>query len=83
MQITIELPPDLEQDLIHQAAQSNLPLQALVLQALRQVTQSSSGISQWSDVIIAYEGIPDFLGIGVHKGGTSWLAKQLQTHPEI
>ena len=60
MQITIELPPDLEQNLIHQAAQSNIPLQTLVLQTLRQVTQSPSEISQWSDVILAYEGTPDF-----------------------
>jgi hypothetical protein len=37
MQITIDLPPDLEQDLIRQAAQSNVPLQTLVLQALRQL----------------------------------------------
>jgi hypothetical protein len=62
MQITIELPPDLEQDLRYQAAQSNIPLQALVLQALRQLTQSTSDsdASQWSDVILDYEGIPDF-----------------------
>jgi hypothetical protein len=31
MQITINLPPDLEQDLIRQAAQSNVPLQTLIL----------------------------------------------------
>ena len=60
MQITIELPPDLEQDLIHQAAQSNIPLQTLVLQALRQLTQSPSEISQWSEIILSYEGSPDF-----------------------
>ncbi|AFZ49075.1 hypothetical protein [Dactylococcopsis salina] len=62
MQITIELPPDLEQDLRHQAAQSNLPLQALILQALHQLTQSNSdsNTSQWSDIILDYEGIPDF-----------------------
>jgi len=60
MQITIELPPDLEQDLIHQATQSNIPLQTLVLQALRQLTQSTSDASQWSDIILDYEGIPDF-----------------------
>lgn len=35
MQIMINLPPDLEQDLIRQAAQANIPLQTLVLQALR------------------------------------------------
>ena len=60
MQITIELPPDLEQDLRHQAAQSNIPLQVLVLQALRQLTQSTSDTSQWSDVIFDYKGVPDF-----------------------
>ncbi|PNW39150.1 UNVERIFIED_CONTAM: hypothetical protein BEN50_15510 [Euhalothece sp. KZN 001] len=60
MQITIELPPDLEQDLIHQAARSNIPLQTLVLQALRQLAQSPSESSQWSDIILSHEGIPDF-----------------------
>jgi hypothetical protein len=62
MQITIELPPDLEQDLIHQAARSNIPLQTLVLQALRQLAQSPSDSesSQWSDMILSHEGIPDF-----------------------
>lgn len=61
MQITIDLPPDLEQDLIRQAAQSNVPLQTLVLQALRQLIQTTTGsISQWPDVILSYEGIPDF-----------------------
>ena len=39
MQITIDLPQDLEQDLLRQAAQSNIPLQTLILQALRQLTQ--------------------------------------------
>ncbi len=60
MQITIDLPPDLEQDLIRQAAQSNVPLQTLILQALRQLTQLKSGSSQWSEVILSYEGTPDF-----------------------
>lgn len=61
MQITIDLPPDLEQDLIRQAARSNVPLQTLILQALRRVTQSTSAItSQWSEIVLAYEGIPDF-----------------------
>ena len=61
MQITIDLPPDLEQDLIRQAAQSNLPLQTLILQALRQLIQSKSGSPcQWSDVILSYQGSPDF-----------------------
>lgn len=61
MQITIDLPPDLEQDLIRQAAQSNVPLQTLILQALRQMMQPPPiSTSQWSEVILSYEGIPDF-----------------------
>lgn len=61
MQITINLPPDLEQDLIRQAAQSNIPLQTLILQALRRMIQTPpSPISQWSEAILSYEGIPDF-----------------------
>lgn len=27
--------------------------------------------------------LPDFIGIGVQKGGTSWLHKQLVAHPQI
>ncbi|MEO0488862.1 MAG: hypothetical protein AAF215_02755 [Cyanobacteria bacterium P01_A01_bin.123] len=61
MQVTINLPPDLEQDLIRQAAQSNVPLQTLILQALRQVAQSTdAATSQWSEIVLSYEGIPDF-----------------------
>jgi hypothetical protein len=61
MQITINLPPDLEQDLIRQAAQSNVPLQTLILQTLRQMTQIPHvSTSRWSEVILSYEGIPDF-----------------------
>ncbi len=61
MQITINLPPDLEQDLIRQAAQLNVPLQALILQALRQISQvPHDSTLQWSEVILSYEGIPDF-----------------------
>jgi len=61
MEITIELPPDLEQNLIRQSEQSNVPLQTLVLQALRQGIQFSySSNSQWSDLILSYEGIPEF-----------------------
>ncbi|MGJ3246481.1 MAG: hypothetical protein ACFE0I_10445 [Elainellaceae cyanobacterium] len=61
MQITIDLPPDLEQDLIRQAAQSNIPLQTLILQALRQLLQSKPGsISQWSEAILSYKPSPDF-----------------------
>lgn len=61
MQITIDLPPDLEQDLIRQAAQSNVPLQTLILQALRQIIQPPSvSTSQWSEIVLSYEGNPDF-----------------------
>lgn len=61
MQITINLPSDLEQDLIRQASQSNIPLQTLILQALHQVAQPSAvGASQWSDIVLSYEDTPDF-----------------------
>ncbi|MBD2070214.1 hypothetical protein H6F93_22320 [Leptolyngbya sp. FACHB-671] len=61
MQIMIDLPPDLEQDLIRQAAQSNVPLQTLILQALRQLIHSKSdSTSQWLEVILSYKGSPDF-----------------------
>lgn len=61
MQITIDLPPDLEQDLIHQATQSNIALPTLILQALRrQIQTSKMEANQWSEVILSYEGIPDF-----------------------
>lgn len=61
MQITINLPPDLEQDLIRHASQSNIPLQSLILQALRQVTQPTAAItSQWSEIVLSYEGTPEF-----------------------
>ncbi|KAM3090012.1 hypothetical protein ACKFKG_31280 [Phormidesmis sp. 146-35] len=61
MQITIDLPPDLEQDLIRQAAQSDIPLQTLILQALRRMIETPPvSTSQWSEAILSYEGIPDF-----------------------
>jgi len=61
MQIMIDLPTDLEQDLIRQAAQLNVPLQTLILETLRQRTQTtSSSISQWSDVVLSYQGLSDF-----------------------
>lgn len=61
MQITIDLPQDLEQDLIRQTAQSNVPLQTLIIQALRQLTQPTpTTVSQWSDAVLSYEGMPDF-----------------------
>lgn len=61
MQITIDLPPDLEQGLRRSAAQSNIPLQVLILQALHQMIQPPSLFTpQRSEVILAYEGSPDF-----------------------
>lgn len=61
MQITINLPPDLEQDLMRQASQANIPLQTLILQTLRQVTQPTAATtSQWPEIVLSYEGIPDF-----------------------
>ena len=61
MQITIDLPPDLEQDLIRQAEQSNVPVQTLILQALRQIIQPLSvSASQWSETILSYEGTTVF-----------------------
>ena len=61
MQITINLPPDLEQDLIRQASQANIPLQNLILQALRQVAQpTTAATSHWPDIILSYDGTPDF-----------------------
>ncbi|WP_026103016.1 hypothetical protein [Pseudanabaena sp. PCC 6802] len=61
MQIMLDLPQDLEQDLIRQAAQSNIPLQTLILEALRQLTQTTPNIvDKWSDTVLSYEGMPDF-----------------------
>ncbi|PZV08226.1 MAG: hypothetical protein DCF22_20620 [Leptolyngbya sp.] len=68
MQITIDLPTDLEQDLIRQAAQLNVPLQTLILETLRQRTQTTSGsISQWSDVVLSYTGLSDFPAIESYR----------------
>lgn len=61
MQITIDLPPDLEQALIRQAEQSNVPLQTLILQALCRIMQTPRvAVSQWPEPVLSYEGIPDF-----------------------
>ena len=61
MQITIDLPPDIEQDLIRQAAQSKVPLQTFILQALRGVIQTPSAVGgRWSETILSYKGVPDF-----------------------
>lgn len=61
MQITINLPPDLEPNLLRQAAQSNISLPTLILQILRQTIQTTpDSISQWSEAVLSYEGVPDF-----------------------
>jgi hypothetical protein len=61
MQITIDLPQDLEQDLIRQSTQLNIPIETLILQSLRQLNQGiPAPISGWSDLIQNYEGVPDF-----------------------
>lgn len=77
MQITIDLPKDLEQNLIKQAAQLNLPLEALILRSLRQATQSAQSVS-WSDLVLSYEGTPDFPSL------ESYRAELLPPHePEL
>jgi len=71
MQITIDLPPDLEQDLIRQATQFNIPLQTLILQALRRMIQTPpNSTCQWSEAILSYEGIPDFPAFESYRDGT-------------
>ncbi len=61
MQLTIDLPQDLEQELIQQAALSNVSIQTLVLQTLRQrIPSSSIKPSLWPEAILAYQGDPDF-----------------------
>jgi hypothetical protein len=68
MQITINLPPDLEQELIRQASQSNISLQTLILQALRQGAQPTAAVmSQWPDTVLSYEGIPEFLAFETYR----------------
>lgn len=56
MQITIDIPKDLERNLIQQAAELNVSLETLILQSLRQTAKSAS----WSDLVLLYEGTPDF-----------------------
>jgi hypothetical protein len=61
MQITIELPPDLEQDLMRKAAHTDVSLQTFILQALRQIIQTPKNYnSQWSEIVLSYTGAPDF-----------------------
>lgn len=68
MQITINLPPDLEQDLLRQAEQSDIPLQTLILQALRQIIQPLAvSTAQWPESILSYKGTPDFPAFESHR----------------
>jgi hypothetical protein len=61
MKIIIDLPQDLEQDLIRQSKQLNIPVETLILQSLLQLNQGiPSPVSGWSDLIQNYEGVPDF-----------------------
>jgi hypothetical protein len=61
MQIIIDLPQDLEQALIRQSTQLNIPIETLILQFLRQLNQGlPSLVFGWSDLIQNHEGIPDF-----------------------
>ena len=68
MQVTIDLPPDLEQNLIQQASNTNLPLQVLILSALRQIFQlSPAPAAQWPEAVLSYEGMPDFPAFESHR----------------
>jgi hypothetical protein len=61
MQITIDLPEDIEQYLIREATNANVSPQTLILQALRQLTQKKQETtSHWSDIILSHQGFPDF-----------------------
>ncbi|HBL12475.1 MAG TPA: hypothetical protein DD379_13925 [Cyanobacteria bacterium UBA11162] len=61
MQITLNIPEDLEQNLLQQATQLNIPLETFILQSLHQQTQTEqNNISRWPDIILSYNGIPDF-----------------------
>jgi len=61
MQITIDLPSDLEEGLVRQAAQSQIPLQTLILRALhREVQRPHVSTPQWPDAVLSYAGVSDF-----------------------
>lgn len=79
MQVTINLPPDLEQALINQAAQSNVSLQIVILQTLRLMSQKPPVDSpQWPEAVLSYEGIPDFPAFESYRNELL-----LPTEPEI
>ncbi len=61
MQITIDLPEDIEQYLIREAANANVSPQTIILQALRQLTlKPQKPNSQWPEIILSHQGFPDF-----------------------
>ena len=61
MQITIDLPEDIEQYLIREASNANISPQTLILQALRQLTRKpQEPNSQWLEIILSHQGFPDF-----------------------
>ena len=61
MQLTINLPQDIERALIRQATLSNVSIQVLVIEALRQQVQGQSGVAlPWPEAILSYQGTPDF-----------------------
>jgi hypothetical protein len=61
MQITINIPQDLESILMLQADQLNIPLETLIEQSLHRLSNlDPSNSSQWSSEILSYQGIPDF-----------------------
>lgn len=62
MQITIQIPDDLRQHLVDQATQLNVSLETLILESLRQLSQSSSSVTkqQWAETVLSYTGSPDF-----------------------
>lgn len=61
MPITINLPPDLEQDLIRQAQQANILLPSFILPALRRATHRPPiADARWPEIIPSYTGNPDF-----------------------
>ncbi|MCP2728600.1 hypothetical protein [Limnofasciculus baicalensis] len=68
MQITIQLPDELEQHLARCANQLNISLENFILESLEQLTQSSkTKVSEWSDAILSYTGTPDFPAFELYR----------------
>ncbi|OKH18766.1 hypothetical protein [[Limnothrix rosea] IAM M-220] len=68
MQITIDLPADLEKELIAKASESKLPLQTLILQTLRQNTQTVPTVmTQWPQEILDFYGDSEFPAFESHR----------------